>query len=446
MAPVSFDTEVATACVVEAGGETMANAEFIPPSSKFVALPKRFPMVLGGELSDGRVAYEVWGRPNRQKDNLIAILGGLSADAHAASNPSVGMPGWWEEMLGPGRPIDTDRWCVLCLSFLGSCKGSTGPASKNPATGEPYGLQFPELCIEDIADSAAYALRELGFEHVACLIGASMGGMVSTSLLSRYPGQARSHINISGAIHASPAAIAFRSLQREMILQDPLWNKGDYYQHQKPLQGMVSARKLGMITYRSPQEWDSRFGRSKPPQSETLEPQKFTHFFCVESYLQRCAERFSSSFDPNCYLYLSRSMDRFDLADAHSGDVELALSQLQLEHALVIGVSTDMLFPAEQQRQIACGIGRGGANSQFVLLDTPHGHDAFLVDFQTFGPLVSDFLSMLRGAGNHPGCVVRPCLPLPAVGPRAQPLGTRHQEGPPELGLSLSFQQEGAHL
>jgi len=371
--------------------------EFIPPGTRFLDLPDPFPMKRGGALKGARMAWETWGRLNAAGDNAVLILTGLSPDAHAASHAGNPEPGWWEAMLGPGKPIDTDRWFVICANSLGSCKGSTGPASVDPATGQPYRLAFPELSVEDGADAAAHVVRALGVERLACVVGNSMGGMVALAFLQRHPGLARTHINISGAARALPFSIAIRSLQREAIRLDPQWNGGDYDEAHYPEAGMRMARKLGVITYRSALEWDGRFGRVRLDGDRRDGDDPFGLEFEVESYLEGHARRFVRRFDPNCYLYLSRSMDWFDLGescatDATPGCTRTALSRLQLDRALAIGVYTDILFPIEQQQEIADGLASGGIDATCLPLPSPQGHDAFLVDIARFGPAVRGFL------------------------------------------------------
>lgn len=375
--------------------------EFIPPGTRFVDLPATFPMKRGGALHGGRIAYETWGSLSAARDNAVLIVTGLSPDAHAAANDGNPEPGWWQPMLGPGRPIDTDRWFVICVNSLGSCKGSTGPASTNPATGEPYRLDFPELSVEDGADAAAHAVRSLGIERLACVIGNSMGGMVALALLLRHPGIAPAHINISGAARALPFSIAIRSLQREAIRLDPNWNDGRYDDATYPESGMRMARKLGVITYRSALEWDGRFGRVRLD-SDRADGDPFGLEFEVESYLEAHARRFVRRFDPNCYLYLSRSMDWFDLGEyrggscgSHASNTRAGLALVRIERALAIGVQTDILFPLQQQQEIAEGLAAGGADARFLPLESPQGHDAFLVDYERFGPAVRDFLAGL---------------------------------------------------
>ena len=366
--------------------------EFIPPGTRFHPLPSPFRMKRGGALHGARVAYETWGTLNERRDNAVLIVTGLSPDAHAARTPGNPADGWWEPMLGPGKPIDTDRWFVVCVNSLGSCKGSTGPASTDPDSGTTYRLHFPELSIEDGADAALALVAGLGIERLACVIGNSMGGMTALALLQRQPGIARSHINISGAAGALPFSIAIRSLQREAIRLDPLWNNGDYTDAAYPESGMRMARKLGVITYRSALEWDGRFGRVRL-ESDRPDEDPFGLEFQVESYLEGHARRFVRRFDPNCYLYLSRSMDWFDLAEYADGDVMQGLAKIRVQRALAIGAATDILFPLQQQQQIAEGLAAGGAQAEFLPLESPQGHDAFLVDYDRFGPAVAGFLA-----------------------------------------------------
>ena len=375
--------------------------EFIPPGTQFAPLPSSFPMKRGGALHGARVAYETWGTLDAARGNAVLIVTGLSPDAHAAANAGNPEPGWWEPMVGPGKPIDTDRWFVVCVNSLGSCKGSTGPASIDPATGAPYRLDFPELSIEDVADADAHVVRDaLGIERLACIIGNSMGGMTTLALLLRHPGIARAHVNISGAARALPFSIAIRSLQREAIRLDPAWNEGRYEDASYPESGMRMARKLGVITYRSALEWDGRFGRVRLDSDRRDGEDPFGLEFEVESYLEGHARRFVRRFDPNCYLYLSRSMDWFDLGEGFDGNALRGLAAIGapdngLERALSIGVRTDILFPLQQQQQIADGLRAGGCEAAFLPLESPQGHDAFLVDIDRFGPAVRDFLDTL---------------------------------------------------
>lgn len=368
--------------------------EFIPANSLFVDLPSPFKMKRGDELISSHMAYETWGTLNADASNAVLILTGLSPNAHAASNVGNAEAGWWEAMLGPGKAIDTHRWFVICVNSLGSCKGSTGPASHNPLTDKTYCLDFPELSIEDGANAAFEVVKAMGIVQLACVIGNSMGGMTALAYLLLHPGSARSHINVSGSARALPFSIAIRSLQREAIRLDPNWNQGQYSDEKYPENGMSMARKLGVVTYRSAMEWDGRFGRVRFD-SECAEDDPFGQEFEVERYLEGHARRFVHKFDPNCYLYLSRSMDWFDAAEYGQGDVMRALASIKIEKALAIGVHTDILFPLQQQEQIADALRAGGCEVEFAPLPSPQGHDAFLVDIERFGPAIAGFLAKL---------------------------------------------------
>ncbi|HEY9111538.1 MAG TPA: homoserine O-acetyltransferase [Rhodanobacteraceae bacterium] len=371
---------------------------------QYFDLPSPFKMKRGGELRGAQLAYETWGALNAARDNAVLILTGLSPSAHAASNAIDDSPGWWEDIIGRGKAIDTNRWFVICVNSLGSCKGSSGPASINPATGEPWRLNFPALSLEDVGNAGYELARGLGIERLAALVGCSMGGMSALGCLAHQPGFARTHLSVCTAPRAQPFAIAIRSLQREAIRLDPNWNEGRYdiradQGGRYPETGMNIARKLGVITYRSALEWRGRFGRIRLD-PEKREDDPFGAEFEIESYLNAHARRFTRSFDPNCYLYLSRASDWFDLAEYGGAPdpataVRNALAKMKLERALVIGVETDILFPLEQQQQLADDLRATGTDTTFVGLDSPQGHDAFLVDTGRFGAAIGAFLTTL---------------------------------------------------
>ena len=358
---------------------------------RYFDLPSPFAMKRGGRLHGARLAYETWGTLAAARDNAVLILTGLSPSAHAASSAEDPSPGWWEAIIGPGKALDSRRWFVICVNALGSCKGSTGPASIDPATGAPYRLDFPELALEDVANAAHALARGLGIERLACMVGCSMGGMGALAYMLLHPGSVRAHISISTAPQAQPFAIAIRSLQREAIRLDPNWDEGRYDDAHYPEHGMQIARKLGVITYRSAIEWGGRFGRIRLD-AERREDDPFGFEFQVESYLEGHARRFARSYDPNSYLYLSRASDWFDMAEYGAGDVLAGLRRIRVERALVIGVDTDILFPLQQQQQIAEGLTASGAAVEFVALDSPQGHDAFLVDTARFGAAIAHFM------------------------------------------------------
>ncbi len=355
-----------------------------------------FSMRRGGQLAAGfTLAYETWGERRADDSNIVLIFTGLSPDAHAATNDANPAAGWWEFMVGPGKPVDTDRWHVICVNSLGSCKGSTGPASKAP-DGSIYGPTFPELSLEDVAVAAKLLLDELEIQQLKLVIGPSMGGMTAMAFCLQFPQLAENLISISSAAAAPPFAVAIRSLQREAIIKDPDYDEGRYHDGHGPITGMRLARKIGVVSYRSAVEWSGRFGRERiPPDRASGIP--FAPEFEIESYLEAHADRFvgadgSPLFDPNCYIYLSRAMDWFD-AGAYGQSISAALAALPLKQALVIGVETDLLFPLSLQQELASGLMAGGTQVTFHKLASIQGHDAFLVDADRFAPAVADFLT-----------------------------------------------------
>jgi homoserine O-acetyltransferase len=356
---------------------------------QYASLPDPFPMWRGGVLHGARIAYETWGRLNAARDNALLLFTGLSPPAHAASSPADPSDGWWQGMVGPGLAIDTERLFVICVNSLGSCFGSSGPASIDPATGKPYRLTFPDLSVEDMARAGFETVRSLGIERLDTVMGPSLGGMVVLAYAAQFPGAARRLVCISGTAAAAPFAIALRSIQREAITHDPDWRGGNYSAERPPVTGQRLARKLGTVTYRSAAEWQQRFGR-QPIREEMKSGDPFASEFAVQGYLEALAQRFVSSFDANCYLYISRSMDRFDLS-AH-GEPVSALRRAALSAALVIGVQTDLLFSLTEQQAVASWLAAAGVATRFAPLPCIEGHDAFLVDLDTFGREIGAFL------------------------------------------------------
>jgi homoserine O-acetyltransferase len=357
--------------------------------SKTMQFEGRLVMHRGGYLESPTVAYETWGSLNDNRNNAVIIFTGLSPSAHAASSPESPSAGWWEDMIGSGLPLDSDRFYIICINSLGSCYGSTGPASINPATGERYGLTFPTLSLEDVAEAGFEVVRQLGIEKIHTTIGCSMGGMSALAFCIRHPQLGGRLLSISSAARALPFSIAIRSLQREMIVKDPKWDGGNYDPSDPPVVGQRLARKLGMMTYRSPREWEHRFGRERIS-LEMHSDEMFFGDFAVESYLESHANRFTGQFDANCYLYLSRASDLFDLAE-HGGSLNAGFSKMALDSAMVIGVETDLLFPIRQQKELADGLSAKVPDVEFVALDCIKGHDSFLVEMDTFRPVVSRY-------------------------------------------------------
>ena len=373
-----------------------APARTLSPATRLIDLPgdygqTDFVMRRGGRLPKVEIGYESWGKLSPNQDNAILIFTGLSPSAHAASNADDPTEGWWEYMVGPGKAIDTDRFHVICVNSLGGCFGSTGPSSLKPNSKKPYGTDFPELSIEDIAKAGHHAVNELGIEHLHSVIGPSMGGMTALAYALQYPDELDNLITISAACRALPFTIAARSLQREIIRCDPHWNGGHYSLDQEPLCGMRLARKLGLMSYRAAQEWRLRFNRARiSEERQSKEP--FGIEFEIESYLEHNAEKFSKTFDANSYLWLSRAMDLFDVAE-HGGTVNAGLAKIHARRSLVVGIETDILFPIEQQAEIAEGLSKAGRATEFVRLDSIQGHDSFLVDSERFVPVMRDFLA-----------------------------------------------------
>ena len=343
----------------------------------------------GGYLESPTVAYETWGTLQGEGENAVVIFTGLSPSAHAASSPENPSAGWWEDMIGSGLPLDTDRFFVICINSLGSCFGSTGPASVNPETGDAYRTSFPVLTLEDVAEGGFHVVKALGLSQVHTVIGCSMGGMTALSFCVRHPELGGRLLSISSATRALPFSIAVRSLQREMIVRDPKWAGGDYAPEDPPVTGQRLARKLGMMTYRSPREWEGRFGRERIS-LEMHSDEQFFGDFAVESYLENHANKFTGQFDANCYLYLSRASDLFDFAE-HGGSLAAAFSRLHLERVLVIGVETDILFPIHQQRELGEYFSAVCEDTTLVELDCIKGHDSFLVEMDAFRPVLCEF-------------------------------------------------------
>ena len=364
--------------------------------SKTVQVDGHFAMHRGGSLQSPTIAYETWGELQGKGDNAILLFTGLSPSAHAASSPDNPAAGWWEDMIGSGLPLDTDRYFVICINSLGSCFGSTGSADIDPATGERYRLNYPVLTLEDVAEGGYEVIRHLGLEKVHTTMGASMGGMSALAFCVRHPDMSERMISISAATRALPFAIAVRSLQREMIIKDPKWDNGNYDPDDPPVVGQRLARKLGMMTYRSAEEWEQRFGRERIP-FEQQSSNPFYGDFSVESYLENHANKFTGQFDANCYLYLSRASDLFDFAE-HGGSLDVGFAKLKLQRALVIGVTTDILFPMRQQEELAEGLQAVITDVEFVRLECIKGHDSFLVEMDAFRPVIGRFFETFNSS------------------------------------------------
>lgn len=356
---------------------------------KVFNIPNSFNFLRGGQIDQGILAYETWGNLNADGSNAILILTGLSADSHAARHSENDTAGWWEFMIGPEKAIDTNQWYVICASSLGSCKGSTGPCSPNPKSKQPYRFDFPDLTLEDIAHSTKLLCQYLGIEKLHTLIGPSMGGMTALALVLNHHNYTKNLIHIASGMASPPFSTAIRSLQREVILKDENFNKGYYSATNWPEEGMKFARKIGMLSYRSADEWKDRFPRSLKQVPEHA----FGIEFPVESYLEHHANQFIHKFDPISYLYLSRAMDWFDGYSYAQNKQDNPFNNVKLESALVIGSHTDLLFPVELQKDLKMLLDDSGCDCELTITDSIQGHDAFLVDQDVFSQLVKQHLN-----------------------------------------------------
>jgi len=381
------------------------------PGYKLYTHDAPFPMRLGGSLPGFQIAYETWGRLAPSRDNAILLTTGLSPGSHARSHPEAPAPGWWEEFVGPGLALDTDRWFVVCSNVLGGCAGSTGPSSPDPRTGRPFALSFPSLTIEDMVTAQRALLRHLGIEKLHTAIGSSMGGMQSLAFAALFPGEVANVVAISAAGRSYPWSIAIRFVQRQAVLSDPDWMGGDYYGARGPLNGLHVARQLGTISYRGPGEWAPRFGRKRVPvpglpqdgHVADQEPRfpdrpgiaaahahRFGVDFQIESYLAHQGDKFVERYDANSYLYISKAMDLFDLGEG-MGSFEEGVARIRAR-ALVVGVPTDLLFPLRLQEELAEALRAGGRDTTFRMLDSIYGHDSFLVEVDTLTAILKEFL------------------------------------------------------
>ena len=349
----------------------------------------------GGVLSELTVAYESYGQLNAARDNVIFICHALTGDAHAAGLSADGTPGWWDSMIGPGKGIDTRYYFVVCANILGGCKGTTGPASLNPATGQPYASAFPAISVSDMVDAHRLLCDHLGIARLAALIGGSFGGMQVMDWMIRFPDMVSHAVAIASTPSLSAQALAFDTLARNAITADPNWQGGDYYgTGLAPDVGLAQARKLGHITYGSQDAMNRKFGRDRRGAHETsIEPlitHGFQSNFQIESYLEYKGQQFVERFDANSYLHVTRAMDDFDLCEDY-GSLEKAFAAVT-SRVLVVAVSSDWLFPPGQSRAVAHALLRNGHPVSYCELTAPHGHDAFLIDVTHLSEVLRAFL------------------------------------------------------
>jgi homoserine O-acetyltransferase len=352
-----------------------------PDESLIVEFGRDRPLLLdsGVELSPFRIAYTTVGTLNAARSNAVLVCHALTGDQHVATvHPVTGRAGWWDTMVGPGKPVDTDRFFVICPNVIGSCMGSSGPAATNPATGRPWGTDFPVVTIADMVRAQAMLLDRLGIDTLFGLIGGSMGGMLVLQWAAAYPERVFCAIVIAAAAKHSAQNIAFHEVGRQAIMADPDWRGGRYIEDgTRPSKGLAVARMAAHITYLSEGALQRKFGRNlQDRQARTF---TFDADFQIESYLRHQGMSFVDRFDANSYLYVTRAMDYFDLADDHGGALANAFRGTRTRFC-VASFTSDWLFPTSDSRQIVHALNAAGARVSFVEIGTDKGHDAFLLD------------------------------------------------------------------
>lgn len=364
-------------------------------AARAVTLPGPLTLDGGGSLAPVDIAYETYGALNEDRTNAILICHALTMDQYVASeHPLTGKPGWWTSMVGPGKPIDTDRHFVICTNVLGSCMGSSGPGSA-AADGQPYAMRFPVITIRDMVRAQAMLLDHLEIETLQAVVGGSMGGMQVLQWAACYPERVRSAVAIATAARHSAQNIAFHEVGRQAIMADPNWRGGDYYADgEQPTKGLSVARMAAHITYLSEEGLTEKFGRRL--QARDAKSFGFDADFQIESYLRHQGISFVDRFDANSYLYITRAMDYFDLAEEHGGLLANAFAGSQTRFC-VISFDSDWLYPTNEAKMIVRALNAGGAEVSFVELSSPFGHDAFLLDTPGMNDVIDGFLKAGEG-------------------------------------------------
>ncbi|HWK35011.1 homoserine O-acetyltransferase MetX [Sphingomonas sp.] len=358
--------------------------------NRIARLGSPLPLDGGGTLSSVDIAYETYGTLSPARDNAILICHALTGDQHVASDhPVTGKPGWWTRMVGPGKPVDTDRHLVIATNVIGSCMGSSGPASA-AADGCPHGMRFPVITIRDMVRAQAMLLDHLGIDTLAAVVGGSMGGMQALSWAATFPARVRSAVVIASTARHSAQNIAFHEVGRQAIMADPKWRGGDYYSSgDPPSAGLAVARMAAHITYLSEAGLTEKFGRKL--QAREAKTFGFDADFQVESYLRHQGLAFSDRFDANSYLYITRALDYFDLAEEHGGLLANAFRGAATRFC-VVSFDTDWLYPTRESRNVVHALNAAGAAASFVELSSPYGHDAFLLESPELNRVVDGFL------------------------------------------------------
>ena len=358
--------------------------------SRHVTLPGPLRLDGGALLSPVEIAYETYGTLAPDGGNAILICHALTGDQHVASpHPVTGKPGWWTRMVGPGKPVDPERHFIVCANVLGSCMGSSGPATVNPATGKPWGMDFPVITIRDMVRAQAMLLDHLGVGRLKAVVGGSMGGMQALSWPATFPDRVEAVVVIASTARHSAQNIAFHEVGRQAVMADPRWNGGAYYDGEPPAAGLAVARMAAHITYLSEAGLTEKFGRRL--QAREAKSFGFDADFQIESYLRHQGLSFVDRFDANAYLYITRAMDYFDLAEEHGGLLASAFRETRARFCLV-SFDTDWLYPTRDSRSIVHALNAAGAPVSFVELSSPYGHDAFLLEAPELKRVVDGFL------------------------------------------------------
>ncbi len=371
------------------------------PQSLVVRFPETSPLKLdaGVDLTNLSVAYQTYGALNSQKSNAVLICHALTGDQHVANiHPLTGKPGWWSTMVGPGKPFDTERFFVICANVVGGCMGTTGPASTNPMTGKPYGLELPIVTIRDMVRAQAKLIDHLGIDQLFCVAGGSMGGMQVLQWAASYPERVFSAVPIATGARHSSQNIAFHEVGRQAIMADPDWRDGRYFDEGvRPFKGLAVARMAAHITYLSDEALQQKFGRKL--QNRAAPTFSFDADFQIESYLRHQGSAFVERFDANSYLYMTRAMDYFDLAGDYGGKLRAAFLKTKSRFC-VVSFTSDWLFPTSDSRAIVHALNASGASVSFVEIETEKGHDAFLLDLPELIATTTGFIdSAARARG-----------------------------------------------
>ncbi|WP_120717139.1 homoserine O-acetyltransferase MetX [Tsuneonella amylolytica] len=364
----------------------------MPPATapQTYTLPAPLPLD-GGQALDGvEIAYETYGELAEDRSNAILVCHALTGDQYVAStHPLTGKPGWWERMVGPGKPVDTGRYHVICANILGGCMGSTGPASL-AADGAPYAMRFPVITIRDMVRAQVALLDGLGIGRLHAVVGGSMGGMLALSMAANFPDRAARVLAIATTARHSAQNIAFHEVGRQAVMADPDWQGGDYYgSGRAPDKGLSVARMAAHITYLSEGGLTEKFGRNLQERDEKTFG--FDADFQVESYLRHQGSGFTRRFDANSYLYITRAMDYLDLAEEHGGRLANAFAGTDARFCLV-SFDSDWLYPTAESRHVVHALNAAGAAVSFVELSAPHGHDSFLLEHAALDRVVAGFV------------------------------------------------------